>query len=84
MIPECGPFHRPVPTYRGLSVRIHSRIDEVKCLDTSGLVVAVSLVGDSFRVGVCWCRAYSLVRNFTATGVNFSQYWKIAPCPEFG
>ena len=31
MIPECGPFQWSIPVWRGWSVRIHSRMDEVKC-----------------------------------------------------
>ena len=38
MMPEWGPFQWSMPVWRGWSVRIHSRIEEEKCLLTLGRV----------------------------------------------
>jgi hypothetical protein len=83
MISECGPFQWSIPFWRGRSVRIHSRMDEVKCFSTptGGFDgdVLMSRVLSSIPVGV-----RQSARKAAATGANFSWNWKTPPWPESG
>ena len=82
MIPECGPFQWSIPFWRGWSVRIHSRMDELKCFftPTCGFDDDVLM---SLLLSQCG-RAGQAARNSAATGANFSWNWKTPPWPESG
>jgi hypothetical protein len=71
------------PLWRGSSVRIHSRMEEAKCLLTPTYgpddVVVMSLLLSSDGPG-----PGQSPRNAAATGANLSWNWKTPPWPESG